>query len=263
MAECELRNYIDDQDRAPFEGWFVDLDKQAQAKVTIALSRLALGNTSNVEAVGEGVSELKLNWGPGYRIYFGQEGKAIVILLIGGTKRRQSRDISAAKTYWADYKNSLGEQEEDEELDLALTRSFKAFIKSRIEADPGFREALFQEAVQSLLEGDAETGRAVLRDYINATIGFEALAEITEDPLEEPDAHVRPEGQSAGKASPRRDRRAASEDGRASAKYAPFPTRREGKWGSVHETRIRLWGSRARQVPPEGRDAHPTRASRS
>jgi DNA-binding phage protein len=70
----------------------------------------------------------------------------------------------------------------DKELDLALTRDFKTFIKSRIEADPGFRQALFQEAVQALLAGDAETGRAVLRDYINATIGFEALAETTKIP---------------------------------------------------------------------------------
>jgi DNA-binding phage protein len=65
---------------------------------------------------------------------------------------------------------------------MPLTRDFKDFIKSRIEADPGFRQALFQEAVQTLLDGDAETGRAVLRDYINATIGFEALAEATRTP---------------------------------------------------------------------------------
>ena len=55
---------------------------------------------------------------------------------------------------------------------MPLTRSFKEFVKSRIERDPKFRQALFQEAVQTLIEGDVETAKAVLRDYINATIGF-------------------------------------------------------------------------------------------
>ena len=100
----ELRTYVDESGKVPFEAWVLDLDKQAQAKVTIALTRLASGNTSNVEAVGEGVSELKLNWGPGYRVYFGQDGKTIMILLGGGTKRRQARDIATAKVRWADYK---------------------------------------------------------------------------------------------------------------------------------------------------------------
>ena len=60
---------------------------------------------------------------------------------------------------------------------MPLTRSFKEFVKSRIERDPKFRQALFQEAVQTLIEGDVDTAKAVLRDYINATIGFPALAE--------------------------------------------------------------------------------------
>jgi putative addiction module killer protein len=58
---------------------------------------------SNVQAVGEGVSELKLNWGPGYRVYFGQDGTITIILLCGGTKKRQSRDI-AIEARWASYK---------------------------------------------------------------------------------------------------------------------------------------------------------------
>ena len=104
MAGFELRTYVDEDGRAPVETWVLELDRQAQAKVTIALSRLERGNMSNVEAVGEGVSELKLNWGPGYRVYFGQDGKTIIILLCGGTKKRQSRDIAAAKVRWANYK---------------------------------------------------------------------------------------------------------------------------------------------------------------
>ena len=104
MPEFELRTYLDEQGRSPFENWILDLDQQAQAKVAIALSRLERGNASNVETVGEGVSELKLNWGPGYRVYFGHDGKTIVILLCGGTKKQQSRDIATAKVRWADYK---------------------------------------------------------------------------------------------------------------------------------------------------------------
>ena len=104
MPEFELRTYLDEQGRSPFESWILDLDKQAQAKIAIALSRLERGNASNVEAVGEGVSELKLNWGPGYRVYFGHDGKMIIILLCGGTKKRQRRDIATAKARWAGYK---------------------------------------------------------------------------------------------------------------------------------------------------------------
>jgi putative addiction module killer protein len=73
MAELTLRSYVDEHGRVPFEAWVLDLDRQAQAKVTIALSRLQRGYMSNVEGVGEGVCELKLDWGPGYRVYFGQE----------------------------------------------------------------------------------------------------------------------------------------------------------------------------------------------
>jgi DNA-binding phage protein len=66
---------------------------------------------------------------------------------------------------------------------MPLTRSFKATVQARAERDPKFREALLQEAVQALLGGDAATGRAVLRDYINVTVGFDALAEATGTPV--------------------------------------------------------------------------------
>lgn len=69
-----------------------------------ALVRLEQGNLSNVKPLGEGVLEYRMDFGPGYRIYFGRDGEAVVILLIGGTKKRQQRDIEAAKVYWRDYK---------------------------------------------------------------------------------------------------------------------------------------------------------------
>ncbi|MFZ0422452.1 MAG: type II toxin-antitoxin system RelE/ParE family toxin [Xanthobacteraceae bacterium] len=100
----EIRWFVDRSGRVPFQIWFASLDTQVQARLTIALTRLARGNRSQVKRLGEGVSELKLDFGPGYRIYFGQEGPTLVILLAGGTKKRQSDDIAAAKARWAEYK---------------------------------------------------------------------------------------------------------------------------------------------------------------
>ena len=68
------------------------------------MARLGKGNFSNVKPVGEGVLELRIDFGPGYRVYFGRDGKTLVILLTGGTKKRQQRDIDAAHAYWQDYK---------------------------------------------------------------------------------------------------------------------------------------------------------------
>ena len=100
----ELRYYLAAEGRSPFEEWFTGLDAAAAAKVTVAVTRLGQGNLSNVKAVGEGVLEYRIDWGPGYRIYFGRDGEVLVILLIGGTKRRQQRDIATAKVLWADYR---------------------------------------------------------------------------------------------------------------------------------------------------------------
>ena len=72
--------------------------------MSVALVRLEAGNVSNVKAVGEGVLEYRIDWGPGYWVYFGRDGAALVILLTGGTKRRQQRDVASAKVLWADYK---------------------------------------------------------------------------------------------------------------------------------------------------------------
>lgn len=72
--------------------------------MTVAIERLADGNLSNVKSIGEGAAELKINRGPGYRVYFGWDGDALIILLGGGTKRRQRHDIDAALDCWRDYK---------------------------------------------------------------------------------------------------------------------------------------------------------------
>jgi putative addiction module killer protein len=85
----ELREYIDRQGNSPFGRWFRRLDDDIQARITMALDRLERGNVSAVKGVGAGVLELRLDFGPGYRVYCGRDGVTLVILLGGGTKRRQ------------------------------------------------------------------------------------------------------------------------------------------------------------------------------
>jgi len=89
---------------SPFAKWFAELDPAAAAKVTTAVSRMELGNFSNVKGVGAGVLEYRIDFGPGYRIYFGKDGDVLVILLGGGTKKGQQNDIAAAHARWTDYK---------------------------------------------------------------------------------------------------------------------------------------------------------------
>ena len=100
----EIEEFITNQDVSPFRRWFDTLDDLAAAWVTIAIDRLGEGNTSNAKSLGEGVSELRINRGPGYRIYFGWHNKVLVILLGGGTKKRQQSDIQTALLHWRSYK---------------------------------------------------------------------------------------------------------------------------------------------------------------
>jgi len=100
----EVIQYETTKGTCPFADWFADLDARAAAKVRTAIARIETGNVGDVKPVGEGVSEQRIDFGPGYRVYFGQEGQLLMILLVGGTKKRQQRDIDRAKTYWQDYK---------------------------------------------------------------------------------------------------------------------------------------------------------------
>jgi len=99
-----VREYLDTNGRSPFAEWFDRLHAPAAAKVSIALARMEQRNFSNAKSVGRGVYEYKLEFGPGYRIYFGQEGDSLIILLGGGTKKRQQRDIHRALVLWNEYK---------------------------------------------------------------------------------------------------------------------------------------------------------------
>ena len=100
----ELRGYVDENGNKRFAHWLEALDAAAAAKVTIALARMEQGNLSKVKGVGSGVFEYKIDFGPGYRIYFGKDGDRLVILLGGGAKKRQQQDIAAAHECWAAYK---------------------------------------------------------------------------------------------------------------------------------------------------------------
>jgi putative addiction module killer protein len=105
-----IREYVDSRGRSSFARWFESLDSRAAAKVTVALARVELGNLSNVKGVGGGGLEYRIDWGPGYRVYFGRDGETLVILLAGGTKRGQQRDIAAARERWADYRRRKREE---------------------------------------------------------------------------------------------------------------------------------------------------------
>jgi putative addiction module killer protein len=100
----ELREYLRLDGRNLFGEWFDRLNSNAARRVTTALYRLGLGNFSNVKSVGGGVFEYRIDFGPGYRVYFGKDGERIVILLCGGTKKRQQDDIELAGECWLDYK---------------------------------------------------------------------------------------------------------------------------------------------------------------
>lgn len=102
--KIKIHQYISSAEINPFEKWFNKLNPIAAVKISTALYRLEQGNFSSVKSVGEGVFESKIDFGPGYRIYFGQEGDELIILLGGGTKKLQDRDIQNAKKYWIEYK---------------------------------------------------------------------------------------------------------------------------------------------------------------
>jgi putative addiction module killer protein len=106
----DIREYQEQGGGSPFRKWFDRLDAEAARKVTTALYRVGLGNFSNAKGVDGGVYECRINFGPGYRIYFAKDGKLIVILLGGGTKQRQQADIELARDRWEDYKRQKSRQ---------------------------------------------------------------------------------------------------------------------------------------------------------
>jgi len=101
----ELFRYQRDDGREPFTEWLNGLrDKLAQARIRIRLRQVQAGNFGDSEPVGEGVIELRVHVGAGYRVYCGRHGKAVVLLLCGGDKGSQTADIKRAKELWSEWK---------------------------------------------------------------------------------------------------------------------------------------------------------------
>ena len=102
--------YVTASGKDVFGEWLGELvDVQARARIVARLARLAVGNFGDCKTLREGVSELRVDWGPGYRVYFAMSGRACVLLLCGGDKRKQQADIRRAVEYWRDYKQRTKE----------------------------------------------------------------------------------------------------------------------------------------------------------
>lgn len=104
----EVLEYTLDEGASPFAEWFNALDTKAALKVRTAIARMEAGNLGDSKSVGQGVMERRLTYGPGYRIYFGRDGDKIIILLTGGTKKRQNKDVERAQALWQLYKQEKG-----------------------------------------------------------------------------------------------------------------------------------------------------------
>ena len=102
--EYQIEKYLTRSGKCPFDNWFNNLETKSQAIIDARITRLRVGNFGNYKSLGEGVFELKFKYSSGFRVYFGKDGDQLVILLIGGDKKSQSRDIDKAKGYWKDYK---------------------------------------------------------------------------------------------------------------------------------------------------------------
>jgi putative addiction module killer protein len=104
-GEREIRLYVTRTGKVPYARWLDSLkDVRGRAVVRVRMNRIRLGNFGDCRSVGEGVMELRIDHGPGYRVYFGQVGRRIVLLLCGGDKATQSKDIEQAQSYWADFR---------------------------------------------------------------------------------------------------------------------------------------------------------------
>ncbi len=109
MIEAQLQEieiYVAPDGKAPFSSWLEGLrDARARARIRIRIERLRLGNFGDCRTVGGGLFELRVDYGPGYRVYFGRVGLRLVILICGGDKQSQQKDIARAREFWSDYRS--------------------------------------------------------------------------------------------------------------------------------------------------------------
>jgi putative addiction module killer protein len=102
-----IREYLTPQGKSPLRNWLKSLDVGVQARIQARVLRFENGNLGDHKAVGGGVWEARLDFGPGYRLYFGKDGASVILLLAGGDKASQSKDIGAAKRYWDDFRKEV------------------------------------------------------------------------------------------------------------------------------------------------------------
>jgi putative addiction module killer protein len=102
-----VREYVEESGRIPFRDWLSGLDVAVRARVQARILRFELGNLGDHKEVGAGVWEARLDFGPGYRVYFGKSGREVVLLLTGGDKKSQTKDIKRAREFWAQYMKEL------------------------------------------------------------------------------------------------------------------------------------------------------------
>ena len=150
-----LRGYIDENGTKRYAKWFKSLNAIAATEVTITLTRMEKGNFSNAKNVAAEYSNTRL------------------ILAMAARKSAKTRTLR---------KRSVAGSITNGERKMPLTHDFKETIRARARTDPKYRQALLREAAESYLNGDLDTGKAVLRDYVNATVGFQALQDQTDIP---------------------------------------------------------------------------------
>ncbi len=103
IRPLKVREFVDHQGHSPFREWLDSLAKAVKARIQARILRIESGNLGDHKTVGDGVMELRFDFGPGYRVYFGMDGKTVVLLLIGGDKSSQRRDIKRAQELWSEY----------------------------------------------------------------------------------------------------------------------------------------------------------------
>ena len=109
-TEKVLKIYHTPQGGSPFVEWHERLrDGKARAVISVRIARIRVGNLGDCKPVGHGVMELRIHYGPGYRVYFGQDGNTIVVLLLGGDKDSQRTNIAKARSYWEEYRRHCHE----------------------------------------------------------------------------------------------------------------------------------------------------------
>lgn len=113
LGPGRVEEYVTAQGISPFSKWLESLrDRRAQVRIDARLARLRSGNTGDCKSVGDELYELRIDYGPGYRVYFAQAEKTLILLLLGGDKTTQTTDIERAKKFWRDYRKRRGKNNE-------------------------------------------------------------------------------------------------------------------------------------------------------